>query len=79
MSFVNRQGGSGTRVSLDYKLREAGLDSSKISGYEREEISHTGVAALIASGAADVGLGVLAAAKALGLDFSAYYSRSVMT
>jgi putative molybdopterin biosynthesis protein len=69
VSFVNRQGGSGTRVLLDYKLKELGLDAGKISGYEREEFSHTGVAAIIASGGADVGLGVLAASKALGLDF----------
>ncbi len=69
VSFVNRQRGSGTRVLLDYKLKEAGLDATKISGYEREEFSHTGVAAIVASGAADVGLGILAAAKALGLDF----------
>jgi putative molybdopterin biosynthesis protein len=69
VSFVNRQGGSGTRVLLDYKLKQAGFDAMKINGYNREEFSHTGVAAIIASGAADVGLGILAAAKALGLDF----------
>jgi putative molybdopterin biosynthesis protein len=69
VGFVNRQPGSGTRVLLDYKLKQAGLDAAKISGYNREEFSHTGVAAIIASGAADVGLGILAAAKALGLDF----------
>jgi putative molybdopterin biosynthesis protein len=69
VSFVNRQAGSGTRVLLDYKLKQAGLDAKRVSGYEREEFSHTGVAATIASGAADVGLGILAAARALGLDF----------
>ena len=69
VSFVNRQPGSGTRVLLDYKLKESGLDPSRINGYNREEFSHTGVAAIIASGAADVGLGILAAARALGLDF----------
>jgi putative molybdopterin biosynthesis protein len=69
VSFVNRQGGSGTRVLLDYKLKQAGFDAVKINGYNREEFSHTGVAAIIASGVADVGLGILAAAKALGLDF----------
>jgi len=69
VSFVNRQGGSGTRVLLDYKLKQAGFNGAKIKGYNREEFSHTGVAAIIASGAADVGLGILAAAKALGLDF----------
>jgi putative molybdopterin biosynthesis protein len=69
ISFINRQPGSGTRVLLDYKLKQAGFDTSKINGYNREEFSHTGVAAIIASGAADVGLGILAAARALGLDF----------
>jgi len=67
--FVNRQAGSGTRVLLDYELEKTGLDRTQIAGYEREEYSHTAVAALVASGAADVGLGILAAAKALGLDF----------
>jgi putative molybdopterin biosynthesis protein len=69
VSFINRQTGSGTRVLLDYKLKQAGYDFSKINGYNREEFSHTGVAAIIASGAADVGLGIMAAARALGLDF----------
>ena len=67
--FINRQPGSGTRVLLDYKLKQAGIDASEIKGYAREESTHTGVAAGVASGAADVGLGILAAARALGLDF----------
>lgn len=69
VTFINRQPGSGTRVLLDYKLKQAGIDPSLIAGYEREEFSHTAVAAIVASGAADVGLGILAAARALGLDF----------
>ncbi len=69
VQFVNRQKGSGTRVLLDYALREKGLDGSGISGYEREEYTHTQVAAAVKSGAADAGLGVLSAARALGLDF----------
>lgn len=67
--FINRQRGSGTRVLLDYELRRAGIEPGQINGYEREEFTHTAVAAMIASGAVDVGLGVLAAARALGLDF----------
>ena len=67
--FVNRQRGSGTRVLLDYKLRQSGLNPRQIRGYEREEFTHLAVAAAVASGAADVGLGILAAARALGLDF----------
>jgi len=69
VTFINRQPGSGTRVLLDYKLKLAAIDAAKIKGYAREESTHTGVAAGVASGAADVGLGILAAARALGLDF----------
>lgn len=67
--FVNRQKGAGTRVLLDYKLKEMGVDPGRVQGYEREEYTHLAVAAAVASGAADVGLGVLAAARALGLEF----------
>jgi putative molybdopterin biosynthesis protein len=67
--FVNRQRGSGTRVLLDYQLRQNGLSPSQIRGYEREEFTHLAVAADVASGAADVGLGILAAARALNLEF----------
>ena len=67
--FVNRQRGSGTRVLLDFQLRRLGVDPGAIGGYEREQYTHLAVAADVASGAADVGLGILAAARALGLDF----------
>jgi putative molybdopterin biosynthesis protein len=67
--FVNRQRGSGTRVLLDYRLRLAGIAPEQVRGYEREEYTHLAVAAAVASGAADVGLGILAAARALGLEF----------
>ncbi len=67
--FINRQRGSGTRLLLDHLLRKAGLDAGAISGYEREEYTHTAVAVAVASGSADTGLGIEAAARALGLDF----------
>ena len=67
--FVNRQRGSGTRVLLDYKLAGMSLDAASILGYDREEYSHLAVAAAVASGSADTGLGILSAARALGLDF----------
>jgi len=67
--FVNRQSGSGTRVLLDYQLRKLGIDSASIAGYEREEFTHMAVGVAIASGLADAGLAVRAAAHALGLDF----------
>jgi putative molybdopterin biosynthesis protein len=69
VTFVNRQPGSGTRVLLDYQLRQSGLDPRAIRGYEREEFTHMAVAVAIASNLADVGLGVKSAAHALGLDF----------
>ncbi len=69
VSFVNRQRGSGTRVLLDYELRRSGLSPDGIEGYRREEFTHTAVAAAVASGTADAGLGILAAARALGLEF----------
>ncbi len=67
--FVNRQPGSGTRVLLDYELQKAGIDSGDISGYENEEYTHMAVAVSVLSGKAHAGLGILSAARALGLDF----------
>ena len=67
--LVNRQGGSGTRVLLDYHLRRQGIDPGQIQGYDQEEYTHMTVAVQVLSGAADAGLGILAAARALDLDF----------
>ena len=67
--FVNRQRGSGTRVLLDYKLVAAGIDTQQVAGYEREEYTHLAVAAAVAGGRANVGLGILSAARAIGMDF----------
>lgn len=71
--FVNRQRGAGTRVLLDYQLGKLGIETDSIIGYNQEEYTHLGVAAAVASGRADCGLGIAAAAKALGLDFIALY------
>lgn len=68
-SFVNRQKGAGTRLLLDYLLEKAGTGPQEINGYEREEHTHLNVAAAVASGTATVGLGILPAARAFGLDF----------
>lgn len=67
--YVNRQRGSGTRVLLDYLLKQENIDSAVIGGYDREEVTHLAVAVDVATGLADCGLGVRAAAVALGLDF----------
>jgi putative molybdopterin biosynthesis protein len=67
--YINRQRGAGTRVLLDYNLRQLGLDPKDIVGYATEEYTHLGAAVAIASGRADCGLGIAAAAQALDLDF----------
>jgi len=67
--FVNRQKGAGTRVLLDYHLKQRGIAAEQIAGYEREEFTHMAVAAAVLSGSANAGMGILAAARALGLDF----------
>jgi molybdopterin molybdotransferase/putative molybdopterin biosynthesis protein len=69
VSFINRQRGAGTRVLLDYHLVLLGLESDSIHGYNQEEYTHLAVAAAVASGRADCGLGIAAAAQALDLDF----------
>ena len=69
LRYVNRQKGSGTRVLIDYLCRQKGIDTAAIYGYEREEFTHTSVAAQIASGTADAGMGIWSAAKLYGLDF----------
>ena len=69
VTFVNRQKGSGTRVWLDYKLRELGIIPGSIKGYDRELDTHMAVAQAIVRGEADAGLGIQAAAASFNLDF----------
>ncbi|MCW2278196.1 molybdopterin biosynthesis protein [Heliophilum fasciatum] len=69
LTFVNRQRGSGTRMLLDKELGKANIDGCQINGYEKEVATHMAVAASVLSGTADAGLGVQAAAQALGLAF----------
>ena len=67
--YINRQRGAGTRVLLDYQLALMGRNGDAIKGYGQEEFTHLAVAAAIASGRADCGLGIASAAHALNLDF----------
>jgi putative molybdopterin biosynthesis protein len=67
--YINRQRGAGTRVLLDYHLDKLGITPEKVNGYRREEYTHLAVAVAVQSGAADCGLGISAAARALNLDF----------
>ena len=68
ISFINRQIGSGTRILLDYKLNQLNVKAAAVNGYQNEEFTHMAVAVSVLSGAADAGLGIYAAAKALDLE-----------
>ncbi|MGE4298248.1 MAG: molybdopterin biosynthesis protein [Desulfovibrionaceae bacterium] len=67
--FINRQRGAGTRILLDYHLKQAGIAPDQVDGYDKEEFTHMAVAANVLTGVADAGLGIFAAARALDLDF----------
>ena len=69
LRFSNRALGTGTRLLLDELLALGKIKPSQITGYRHTEPSHAAVAQAIAQGGADVGLGIAAAASALGLDF----------
>ena len=69
LRYVNRQKGSGTRILSDYLCKVDGLDPDSIYGYDREELTHTSVAAQRANGSADAGMGIYSAAKLYDLDF----------
>ncbi len=69
ISFVNRQAGAGTRLLTDKCLKGLGIDPHSVTGYEREEYTHMGVASAVLTGVGDTGLAILASARALNLDF----------
>lgn len=69
LRFVNRQGGSGTRLLLDALLQRAQVDVHAIEGYEILEYTHAAVAAYVGSGMADAGFGLEVPARRFGLDF----------
>lgn len=69
ISYVNRQKGSGTRILFDYLCKQEHVDGKAIYGYDREEFTHTAVAAQIANGSGDAGMGIWSAAQLYGLEF----------
>ena len=71
LRFVNRQPGSGTRMLVDHLLHESSIDPGSLTGYDGlTEETHVAVAACVASGLADAGVGVEAAALQFGLHFA---------
>lgn len=69
LQFVNRQPGSGTRMIFDLLVQDSGIAPEQIKGYSAEEFTHLAVAAMVASGGADAGFGIEAAARHFGLHF----------
>jgi putative molybdopterin biosynthesis protein len=69
LRYVNRQRDAGTRVLLDHELLRRGIEPGDIVGYQREERTHLAVAAAVAAGRVDAGLGIRAAARLHGLGF----------
>ena len=69
LRMVNRQRGSGTRGMIDQLMAANGLNTRDIPGYAHEEFTHDAVASAIASGQADVGFGIQAAAARYDLGF----------
>ncbi|HEV8258449.1 MAG TPA: helix-turn-helix transcriptional regulator [Casimicrobiaceae bacterium] len=69
LRWVNRQRGSGTRLLIERLIADEGLEASSLVGYANEEFTHHAVAATVASGAADAGFGLRAAAAEYGLAF----------
>ncbi|MGL5279786.1 MAG: molybdopterin biosynthesis protein [Cetobacterium sp.] len=69
VKFVNRQRGSGTRILLDYWLSDENLDYRNLKGYDYEVATHLDVAMAIKNETAEVGLGIMEAAKIADLDF----------
>lgn len=69
VTIINRQAGSGTRIWLDAWLQELEIAPERVAGYEHTATTHVAVATAVARGEADAGVGVHAAAQALGLDF----------
>jgi len=67
--YINRQRGAGTRVLFDYLLGQQGIEPAEITGYGHEEVTHLAVAAAVADGIGDCGMGLRSAAEAMGLDF----------
>ena len=67
--FINRQRGAGTRVLLDYQLKQLGIEPEEINGYDREGATHMAVAAAVAGDSCDAGMGIRSAARAMDLDF----------
>jgi putative molybdopterin biosynthesis protein len=68
--LINRRKGSGSRILLDEHLYRLGVPGSAVNGYDSELNSHLTVAAAVANGEADFGLGTERVSRQMdGLEF----------
>lgn len=74
--FINRQRGSGTRLAVEQLLKQQGIREASIAGFDSEEETHVAIAAAVAGGTADVGIGIEAAARRLRLEFIPLFSEA---
>jgi molybdate-binding protein/DNA-binding XRE family transcriptional regulator len=72
--FVNREPGSGSRALLEKLLAGAGVDTSKVQGYDSIAYGHLAAAYCVLSREADVCLATRSAAQTFGLDFIPLHS-----
>ena len=69
LRFINRQASSGTYFLLDCLLKKANISPATINGFNQSEFTHAAIAAYVASGMADAGIGVQTPSKHFKLDF----------
>ena len=69
VKIANRESGAGARVLLDEQLRLHDISRGQVIGYENEHTSHLAIASAIASGCADVGVGIEQTAKLVNVEF----------
>lgn len=68
--ILNRRTGSSSRILLDMQLKKLGIPAANVKGYDRVMRSHLTMAAAIAEGEADIGLGTSRVSRQLdGIDF----------
>ncbi|MBS3804531.1 MAG: helix-turn-helix transcriptional regulator [Oleiphilaceae bacterium] len=68
--FINRDKHSGSRILFNMLLEQEQIAEQQIHGFDREEFTHSAVAAYVAAGMADAGFGVEAGARQFGLAFT---------
>ena len=69
VKMANREPGSGSRGLLDRLLKDAGIESSRVRGYDRVARGHLAAAWCVVAGEADVCLATGSAARTFGLAF----------